>query len=237
MQSLDLSGEVTFPGPVPLRTYTRSYVEGVSASGQGSDQTVTLASDVLFDTDKFDLTPDAALVVAEARTAINGAATGGEVHVVGHTDDVASAEYNMELSVKRAQTVAEALDLPSGFTVVSEGKGKTLPAVPGTSEEARAANRRVEIRFTAERLVGFEGSAIPAAQVPVSSGNAPVEYQNDAYGDDPPMTVSVGQRCGTSRRVPRGHIRCLVGQGRRGGQRCCLRGSALVRRRSLHSKS
>jgi len=191
VQSLGLSGKVTFPDPWPLRTYTQSYVDGVSVSGQGADQTVTLASDVLFDTDKFDLTAGAAQVVAEAGTAIKGAASGGEVRVVGHTDDVSSAEYNMELSVKRAQTVATALaaDLGGSFAIVSEGKGKTQPAVPGTSAEARAANRRVEIRFTAERRVGFDSSVVPAAEVPVSSGHESVEYLKRHYWGEGDITV------------------------------------------------
>jgi outer membrane protein OmpA-like peptidoglycan-associated protein len=69
------------------------------------------------------------------------------ISVNGHTDDVGSEAYNQRLSERRAQSVRDYL-VKSGlsaeiFTVT--GHGKTLPLVPGTSEAARAKNRRVEL--------------------------------------------------------------------------------------------
>jgi outer membrane protein OmpA-like peptidoglycan-associated protein len=69
------------------------------------------------------------------------------VSVNGHTDDVGSAEYNQKLSERRAQTVRDYLvkaGLPADIVSVT-GHGKSLPLVRGTSDAARAKNRRVEL--------------------------------------------------------------------------------------------
>ena len=70
-----------------------------------------------------------------------------KVRLEGHTDERGSAEYNVALGERRAQTVAQELKA-AGVTdaqlaIVSYGKER--PAVPGASEEAYAKNRRVEI--------------------------------------------------------------------------------------------
>ena len=69
------------------------------------------------------------------------------IYVYGHTDDIGSEEYNLDLSEKRAQTVRDYLT-ENGIApeiITSKGFGKSRPIVPGTSAEARAENRRVEI--------------------------------------------------------------------------------------------
>ncbi len=68
--------------------------------------------------------------------------------IEGHTDDLGSDEYNLGLSGRRAERVKMFL---SGRGV-DEGRlsklamGKSDPAVPGHSDEARAQNRRVMIK-------------------------------------------------------------------------------------------
>lgn len=71
------------------------------------------------------------------------------VVLAGHTDDAGSDRYNQQLSVRRAENVARYLKLQniSGSRIKAEGYGKTNPLVAGDSDDARAANRRVEIRF------------------------------------------------------------------------------------------
>jgi outer membrane protein OmpA-like peptidoglycan-associated protein len=69
------------------------------------------------------------------------------VSVNGYTDDVGTEEYNQKLSERRAEAVRDyfvkAGLSPEIFTVT--GHGKSRPLVPGTSEDARAKNRRVEL--------------------------------------------------------------------------------------------
>jgi outer membrane protein OmpA-like peptidoglycan-associated protein len=67
--------------------------------------------------------------------------------VNGHTDDVGSAAYNQGLSERRAQAVRDYL-VEAGLSpdILSvTGHGKSLPLERGTSERARARNRRVEL--------------------------------------------------------------------------------------------
>ena len=67
--------------------------------------------------------------------------------VNGHTDDVGTAEYNQKLSERRAQAVRDYL-VKAGISadILSvEGHGKSLPLVKGTTDAARAKNRRVEL--------------------------------------------------------------------------------------------
>jgi outer membrane protein OmpA-like peptidoglycan-associated protein len=69
------------------------------------------------------------------------------VSVNGHTDDVGTDAYNKKLSERRAQAVRDYLlsaGLPAEILTV-EGHGKSLPLVPGSSDTARARNRRVEL--------------------------------------------------------------------------------------------
>jgi outer membrane protein OmpA-like peptidoglycan-associated protein len=87
------------------------------------------------------------------------------ISVNGHTDDVGSVEYNQELSERRAQAVRDYLVKaglsPAILTVT--GHGKSLPLVQGTSEEARAKNRRVELGIVNTRIV-YPGSELAARQ-------------------------------------------------------------------------
>ena len=68
----------------------------------------------------------------------------------GHTDDVGADDYNMKLSLQRSAAVKEYLEkqhgIPSNRLVV-EAHGKRAPAISASTEEARAANRRVEFEM------------------------------------------------------------------------------------------
>src|SRR6516162_5382356 len=70
--------------------------------------------------------------------------------VFGYTDDVGTAEYNQQLSVRRAKAVQDYL-VQAGIDrniVNLKGFGKSSPLVAGTTNAARAKNRRVEIALT-----------------------------------------------------------------------------------------
>jgi len=71
------------------------------------------------------------------------------VVLAGHTDDVGGDRYNQQLSLRRADNVARYLKLQgiAGSRITVEAYGKDRPLVAEDSDEARAVNRRVEIRF------------------------------------------------------------------------------------------
>jgi outer membrane protein OmpA-like peptidoglycan-associated protein len=69
------------------------------------------------------------------------------IEVAGHTDSVGSAAYNLQLSEKRANSVAAYLASRGvdRTRMVTIGAGKDHPIASNDTEEGRAQNRRVEI--------------------------------------------------------------------------------------------
>ncbi len=72
-----------------------------------------------------------------------------KAEVNGHTDDVGSDQYNLELSQNRAESVVEYLKSKgiAGDRLLIHGYGKQKPLVESKDESARTLNRRVEVRF------------------------------------------------------------------------------------------
>lgn len=138
-------------GPFPIESFTTA-ADGSSDTSQEKDSvTVNVSGDVTFATDSADLSAQADTVLATVVAELDRYPSGGTLDIVGHTDDVADEAYNQDLSQRRAQAVSDRLaqltDL-SAWQVTVSGKGETQPRVADTSEEARAANRRVEITAT-----------------------------------------------------------------------------------------
>lgn len=108
---------------------------------------MNLGSDTInFDFDKAKLRPANKELLSRV-VGVLLTSNGYKVQIFGHTDDIGTAEYNEKLSLRRAEAVrnylVEAGLDPSIVTV--KGFGKSNPLVKGTSAEARAKNRRVEI--------------------------------------------------------------------------------------------
>jgi len=67
--------------------------------------------------------------------------------IEGHADEDGSENYNMSLSMRRAQSVANFL-IANGISpnrIDIQAFGESMPAVPGDDENARAKNRRAVI--------------------------------------------------------------------------------------------
>jgi outer membrane protein OmpA-like peptidoglycan-associated protein len=101
---------------------------------------------IRFDFDKSDIKP-------QYRDTLNRIAgilmtiKGYTINVYGYTDDVGTQGYNLQLSQRRAEAVRDFL-VQAGISATimnTKGFGKSDPRVSGTGEQARAANRRVEI--------------------------------------------------------------------------------------------
>ena len=116
---------------------------------QGTAQgPVGVARILYFDFDSYSVKPEYQSVLdAHARYLKSHTAT--RVTLEGNTDDRGGREYNLALGQKRADAVRRALGLlgvpESQMEAVSFGKEK--PAVQGSSEEAFAKNRRVELTY------------------------------------------------------------------------------------------
>jgi outer membrane protein OmpA-like peptidoglycan-associated protein len=85
------------------------------------------------------------------------------IAVEGYTDSTGSRAYNEELSRKRADAVVNYLvaqhDIPV-YRIHMVGLGKEKPADEGKTREARAKNRRVEVKvFSADQVTASLGGA------------------------------------------------------------------------------
>jgi outer membrane protein OmpA-like peptidoglycan-associated protein len=103
-----------------------------------------------FETDR------AALTEAAARTLLSLVscyqASDDKIRVAGFADERGTTDYNLALSYERAMTVKSFLreaGLDPGRMPV-QSFGEERPAVPGSSEEAWALNRRVEVTLDLE---------------------------------------------------------------------------------------
>ena len=152
--------------PVPVESFTRAMDESTSTLTGNRDVTVTLASDVTFDPDSDALTDQADGQLSAISARLAEYSGGGGLDIVGYTDDIADEAYNQDLSERRARAIQTRLgqvaDL-SAWAVTASGRGESEPAVEGTSEEARAANRRVVVTMTPAAGTSAGSSAGPAA--------------------------------------------------------------------------
>ena len=137
--------------PVAIERYTRALDDSTSTHAGGKDITVTLASDVTFASDSAELASGAEAQLQTVAGQLGQYPDGGTLTIVGHTDDVQDDAYNQTLSEKRANAVKTRLEqltkLDKWKTSVS-GKGESEPKIKDTTDQARAANRRVEITLT-----------------------------------------------------------------------------------------
>lgn len=105
---------------------------------------------VEFASDSAELTPNGRAVLDEVATAVK--TTSGEVLIGGHTDNQANQEYNLGLSLHRAEAVRDYL-VANGLDVerfVTIGYGETSPIATNETAEGRQRNRRTEFHVLEE---------------------------------------------------------------------------------------
>jgi outer membrane protein OmpA-like peptidoglycan-associated protein len=113
-------------------------------------------SDVLFDTAKFSLRPEAREKLAKVAGIVSGH-PGLRLDVEGHTDSVGGDDYNQELSEQRGGSVRAYL-IGQGMaegSVSSKGFGRTQPVASNETASGRQQNRRVELVISGE-VIGKE---------------------------------------------------------------------------------
>jgi outer membrane protein OmpA-like peptidoglycan-associated protein len=100
------------------------------------------------------------------------------ITVEGATDSVGSADYNYDLSQRRADAVIQYLAAEKGvpaYKIYLIGLGKDKPVESNQTREGRAKNRRVDIRLMTN--TGAETTTPAQApsnnQTPTASANPP----------------------------------------------------------------
>jgi len=106
-------------------------------------------NNVFFDFDKYELEPES---FPELNRVVEFMQNNPDVRILvsGHTDSIGTAEYNFELSEKRAQAVASYITSQgiSKDRIEAKGFGQSMPLVSNDDEkDGRELNRRVEFKI------------------------------------------------------------------------------------------
>ena len=124
-------------------------VETVTDANDLTAIKVTLESGILFNTSSSTLneTSKAALKKFAANLADLPET---DLTILGHTDNTGTAEYNQQLSIDRAKSVATYLkNIGVKNHMAVEGRSFLEPVADNSTKEGRLQNRRVEIFITA----------------------------------------------------------------------------------------
>ena len=157
-------------------------------------KTISLESDVVFEFDKADVKADASEDLKKITEALNEVDFFSEILIVGHTCDIGTDDYNLQLSDRRADSVRDFLQ-DAGLKDVqirTEGQGERDPRLPNDSDANRSRNRRVDITFVTK-----EGQEI---ETTVSEGDpsVPKKYEYTFLLPVPPTVHEVeSQPAGT----------------------------------------
>ncbi|HXF26062.1 MAG TPA: OmpA family protein, partial [Bryobacteraceae bacterium] len=138
-------------------------------------------SDVLFDTAKYNLKPEAREKLAKV-SGIILSHPGLKLAVEGYTDIVGSDEYNMKLSDHRANSVRGYL-ITQGIdpgSITSQGFGKADPVADNSTAAGRKLNRRVQLVVSG----GIIGEGATSSETAPAPGTAPAPAASPA----PPVT-------------------------------------------------
>ena len=113
-----------------------------------SEATSPVPVDVRFDEDSTALRPEDEPFLRSVATALQAAPPTATVAVEGHADSTGPADYNDDLSQRRAQAVTDWLIGPGGVAadrITAVAHGENMPIASNDDDAGRAVNRRVTI--------------------------------------------------------------------------------------------
>ena len=119
---------------------------GVDVVRQGDNITLNMPGNITFAFDSSNLQSQFYPILNNVADTLNDY-NQTVIEVAGHTDSVGDAGYNQNLSVERAQSVANYLSSRGVMQqrMIVTGAGETRPIASNDTEAGRAQNRRVEI--------------------------------------------------------------------------------------------
>jgi outer membrane protein OmpA-like peptidoglycan-associated protein len=140
----DLKGFATSVAPKEDRI--EDQLARLGAKVTETEVIIQLPGSILFDFDSANIRPDAHRALTDVARVIQSYAS-RPARVEGHTDSVASDDYNQSLSERRAKSVADWLasnGVERGRLAVA-GYGEKRPVATNDTAAGRQSNRRVEV--------------------------------------------------------------------------------------------
>jgi outer membrane protein OmpA-like peptidoglycan-associated protein len=163
-----------------MRERLRAQLSQVLQTQETARGLIVNMSDVLFDTAKFTLKPEAREKLAKV-SGILLAYPNLKVQVEGYTDNVGSEQYNLTLSQQRGDAVRDYLVSQgvSAENITATGYGLTNPIADNATAAGRAQNRRVQMVVS--------GSAIGVQQSQPNPTNQPQQPAPPQGVSNPPQ--------------------------------------------------
>jgi len=126
----------------------RADAAGVLAMGKFLYEVTVTDNDVMFGFDKAGLSDDAKAQLDEFAAVVLAVEGHAYIEIQGHTDNIGSEGYNLDLGYKRAEAAMRYLNMEQGIplfrmNVISYGEFK--PVADNSTKEGRAQNRRVTL--------------------------------------------------------------------------------------------
>ena len=125
-------------------------IPGAKVERVGEGIEVTFESGLLFDFDSDRIRPDAAKNFQELANSLKKYGN-SNLLIVGHTDSQGDDAYNMNLSLRRANSASaylQSLGVPAS-RISTAGRGESEPVASNDTDAGRQLNRRVEVAIYA----------------------------------------------------------------------------------------
>ena len=161
-----------------MRERLRAQLSQVLATQETARGLIVNLSDVLFDTGKYTLKPDAREKLAKV-SGILLAYPDLKVQVEGYTDNVGSEQYNLTLSQQRGDAVRDYL-ISQGVAAANTtatGYGMSSPVADNSTAAGRAQNRRVNMVVSGSAIGVQQSQPNAAAPAPMPQGTSAVPQQ------------------------------------------------------------
>ena len=119
---------------------------GVGVKRQGDNLVLIMPGDVTFDTNQSSIQGRFHAVLDDVASVFNRYDQ-SLVDIIGHADSDGSDSYNLDLSRRRAESVAAYLNQRGvdANRIYYEGRGESQPIASNATADGKAQNRRVEI--------------------------------------------------------------------------------------------
>jgi outer membrane protein OmpA-like peptidoglycan-associated protein len=151
------------------REKLRTQLNSVLATTESARGLIVNLGDVLFDTARYTLKPNAQIALAKVATILT-LYPDLKVQVEGYTDSVGGDAYNQKLSENRANAVHDFLvqnGVPAA-NVTAVGYGKADPVASNDTTAGRAQNRRVNL-VVSGHAIGVQTTQPAITQPPATS--------------------------------------------------------------------
>jgi outer membrane protein OmpA-like peptidoglycan-associated protein len=136
-----------------IREKLKEQLNAVLQTSESARGLIVNMSDVLFDTAKYTLKPEAREKLAKV-SGILLAYPGLKLQVEGYTDNIGGDEYNQKLSEQRAGSVKDYLESQGvkDSNITATGYGKSDPIADNSTSAGRAQNRRVQLVVSGDAI-------------------------------------------------------------------------------------